>query len=176
LLTPPRSRIVVAGDVQTGSKLREDSRWKALGEDIGILRAGGYVKDLDMTESNLIADEVEINLYVLRALMLDWVAGHVDGADVITEDHCSSAERSVKLQKELAKPGSLSHGICNSTILGLGTGAGEGRLAFGGRGNEVGTEEHCITGCGFASVRADGPVSIGVDNQIVNTGRAEVQA
>jgi hypothetical protein len=53
------------------------------------------VKGLDMTESNLIAHKVEINLNVLRALMLDWVAGHVDGADVITEDHCSSVERSV---------------------------------------------------------------------------------
>jgi hypothetical protein len=34
------------------------------------------VEDLDLSKSNLIAHKVEINLNMLRALMLNRVAGH----------------------------------------------------------------------------------------------------
>jgi hypothetical protein len=50
------------------------------------------MQNFDMAKSNMFADEVEINLDVLRALVLNVVAGHVDGTDVITEYHCSAAK------------------------------------------------------------------------------------
>jgi hypothetical protein len=55
--------------------------------------------DFDMAKSNVFTDEVEIDLDVLRALVLNWVAGHVDGADVVTKDHCGPAEGGVELKK-----------------------------------------------------------------------------
>jgi hypothetical protein len=124
------------------------------------------VKNLYMAKSNLITDKMEINLNMLRALMLYWVAGHVDSADVVAENHRSSMERGVELQQELAKPGSLSHSIGDCMILGLSTRAGDCRLAFGGLGDEVSTEEHCVTRCGFASFGAASPVGIGIDDKI----------
>jgi hypothetical protein len=142
MLTPLCSRIVVAGDVYTRPKLCEDSLWKTLGEDISKLPTGRHVKNLYMAKSNLIADKMEINLNMLRALMLYWVAGHVDGADVVAENHRSSMERGVELQQELVKPGSLSHSIGDCMILGLSAREGDCRLAFGGPGDEVSTEEH----------------------------------
>jgi hypothetical protein len=129
-----------------------------------------------MAKSNLIADKMEINLNMLRELMLYWVAGHVDGADVVAENHRSSMERGVELQQELAKPGSLGHSIGDCMILGLRAGVGDRRLAFGGPGDEVGAEEHCITRCGFASVGAASPVGIEVGDKILNAGQAQVQA
>jgi hypothetical protein len=48
--------------------------------------------DFDMAKSDIITDEVEIDLDVLRVLVLNWVAGHVDGADVVTKDHCGTTE------------------------------------------------------------------------------------
>jgi hypothetical protein len=64
-------RIVVASDVENGRKLREDQRWKAFGEDVGVLTSCGNMQDFDMTEGNMFADEVEINLDVLRVLMMN---------------------------------------------------------------------------------------------------------
>jgi hypothetical protein len=134
------------------------------------------MENLYMSKSNLITDKVEINLNMLRALMLDGVAGHVDGADVVTENHRSSAERGVEFQEELAEPGSLGHSIGDCTVLGLGARVGDRRLAFGGPGYKVGAEEHCISRCGFASVGAANPVGIRVDDKILNAGRAQMQA
>ena len=40
--------------------------------------------DTDITNSNTLPNEVEIDLDVLGALMLDGVGGHVDSVDIIT--------------------------------------------------------------------------------------------
>jgi hypothetical protein len=64
-----------------------------------------------MAKSDVFTDEVEIDLDVLRALVLNWVAGHVDGVDVVTKDHCGTAEGGVKLKKELAEP------VASATVL-----------------------------------------------------------
>jgi hypothetical protein len=42
------------------------------------------MKDANITTSNTFPHEVEVNLYVLRTLMLNRVGGHVDCADVVT--------------------------------------------------------------------------------------------
>jgi hypothetical protein len=132
------------------------------------------VEDLDLSKSNLIAHKVEINLNMLRALVLNGIAGHVDRLDVVAEDYCSAAKRGMKLHQELAKPGSLGYSIGDCTILCFCTGAGDRRLALGGPGDEIGAEEHRITRSGFASLEAASPVSIGVDNQVLHTGRTQV--
>jgi hypothetical protein len=54
--------------------------------------------DFDMAKSDVFTDEVGIDLDVLRALVLNWVTGHVDGADVVTKDHCGTAEEGVELK------------------------------------------------------------------------------
>jgi hypothetical protein len=42
------------------------------------------MKNTDITKSNPFPDEVEINFHMFGALMLDWVLGHADGADIVT--------------------------------------------------------------------------------------------
>jgi hypothetical protein len=44
------------------------------------------MEDADLTDGNLLSDEIKINLHMLRALMLNGVDGEVHDADVIVVD------------------------------------------------------------------------------------------
>jgi hypothetical protein len=41
---------------------------------------------VDLTDSNLLSDEMKINLHMLRALMLNKVGGEVHNTDVVAVD------------------------------------------------------------------------------------------
>jgi hypothetical protein len=57
------------------------------------------MKDTNITNSDLLTNEVEINLNVLYALVLYEVGGEVDDADVVTIDKCALGQRTMKLLK-----------------------------------------------------------------------------
>jgi hypothetical protein len=44
------------------------------------------VEDTNITDDNVLADKVKINLNMLGALVLNGVGGEVDGADVVVVD------------------------------------------------------------------------------------------
>jgi hypothetical protein len=44
------------------------------------------VQDADITDGNMFLDEVEVDLDLLYALVLNEIGGEVDGADVVTVD------------------------------------------------------------------------------------------
>jgi hypothetical protein len=48
------------------------------------------MEDADLTDGNLLSDEMKINLHMLRALMLNGVGGEVQNADVITVDESAA--------------------------------------------------------------------------------------
>jgi hypothetical protein len=73
LLTRPHSLIVDTTDVQAGSELSEDCRWKPFGEDVCILGGCRHMEGTDITESHSIPVKVQINLNMLGSLMLDEV-------------------------------------------------------------------------------------------------------
>jgi len=112
-------------------KIDEHRGRKSLGEDIGELRCRRYVKDPDVSNGNPLTDEVEINLNMLRALVLDGVGGEVHGADVVAVDEGASTERLVELEEELAQPGRLGHAVSHGAVLSLSTRAGDHGLPFG---------------------------------------------
>lgn len=74
---------------------------------------------------------MKIDVDVLRALMFNGVVGHVDDTDVVTEDHCSTAEGSMELKYKLPEPCDLSHSVGNGAVLSFGTGAGDSHLSLG---------------------------------------------
>jgi hypothetical protein len=45
------------------------------------------MKNLGLSKCDAIPDEVQVNLDVLRPLMMDRVRRHVHGADVVAVDH-----------------------------------------------------------------------------------------
>jgi len=88
------------------------------------------MQDTNITNGDTLSDEVEINLDVLRALMLHWVGGHVHSADVVAVDQRSAVKGSVELRQELAQLGCLGNAIRHCAILSFSTGSGDGVLAL----------------------------------------------
>jgi hypothetical protein len=46
------------------------------------------VEDTNVPDNNTLTDKVEINLNMLRALVLDRVGGEIDGVGVVAVDQC----------------------------------------------------------------------------------------
>jgi hypothetical protein len=129
LTPPPRSHNSVTTDVENGPKLIKHRGWETLREDIGELRCHQDMENADLTDGNILFDEMKINLHMLRVLMLNGVGEEVHDADVVAVD--GSRWRSQELIQELAQPGGLSHIIGDGTVLGFGAGAGDDILSLG---------------------------------------------
>jgi hypothetical protein len=91
---------------------------------------------------------VQVDLHVLRALTLHRIGGEVDRADVVAVDECGALKGVVD---QLAQPGGLCHVVGHDVVLGLCARAGDDELTLGDPGDEVGVQEHSITGCGGES-------------------------
>ena len=52
--------------------------------------------------SNPVANEVQVDLHMLRPLMLNGVGGEIHGADVVAVDERALGERAVELCQELS--------------------------------------------------------------------------
>jgi hypothetical protein len=83
-------------DVESGAKLREEWRRHALGEDIDELRSHRDVQNVKFPNSDLVTNEVVINIDMLRALMLNQVRRQVDGTDIVEIDKCDAVQRGVQ--------------------------------------------------------------------------------
>jgi hypothetical protein len=73
-------------DVETGLKLIKHRGGETFHEDVGELRYRWDMEDADLTNDNLLSDEIKINLHMLRALMLNEVGEELHGADVVAVD------------------------------------------------------------------------------------------
>jgi hypothetical protein len=60
--------------------------------------------------------KLEVDLHVLRALMLHRIGGEVDRTDIVAVDECG-ARGAVELLQQLTKPGCLGHTIGHNAIL-----------------------------------------------------------
>jgi hypothetical protein len=85
-------------------------------DDVGTCRT-------QRSPTTTLADEVEVNLNMLRALILNRVGGHVDGADVVTIYQCGTVKSSTKLLKELTQPCRLGDSVSHCAILSFSTGS-----------------------------------------------------
>jgi hypothetical protein len=124
----------------------------------------------------MLVDEVEINLDMLGALVLNEVGGEVDGADIVTVDQSGPRQGTVQLHKQLTKPTRLCHAIGHDVVLYLSARMRDDVLTLRGPGDEVVTQEHRIARSGPASVGTTGPVSFCVDDEIQRRGTVKKQA
>jgi len=86
-LIPARSRSGRITDAKTGPKLSEQWSWKALRHDVRELVRGRHMEDPDLTQGHLLTDEVDVNLDVLRATMMNRIDYHVDCTNVVAIDN-----------------------------------------------------------------------------------------
>ena len=56
----------------------------------------------NIADCDPVAHEVQVNLHVLRPLMLDGVGGEIHGTDVVAVDEHALGERAVELRQELS--------------------------------------------------------------------------
>jgi hypothetical protein len=80
-------------------------------------------------------DEVEVDLDMLGALMLNMVGGEVDDAKVVIVDESALRQRGMELLEELSKPTSFGHIVCHGAVLSLGARMGDDVLSLGGPGD-----------------------------------------
>jgi hypothetical protein len=76
-----------------------NSKNKILCEDVCELGYCRYVQDTDITDGHTFPHKVEVDLDMLRALVLNGVGGEVDGVDVIAVDKGALRQQSMKLLK-----------------------------------------------------------------------------
>ena len=91
----------------------------------------------NIADSDSVAHEVQVDLQMLRPLMLNGVGGEIHGADVVTVDERALGERAMELRQELSKPGHLRHAVSDSTVLRLDTGTGDNWPPLGRPGDKV---------------------------------------
>jgi hypothetical protein len=75
---------------------------------------------------------VQVDLHVLRALMLHEIGGEVDRVDVVTIDGGGTL-KGLELLEKLAQPGGLCHAVDHNAVLSLCARAGDDRLPLGGQ-------------------------------------------
>jgi hypothetical protein len=75
---------------------------KTLGEDVGVLRCCRDMDNSNVTEGDLLSNEVEIDLNMFCPLMLHRVAREIYSTNVVTIDQSSMAGRVLKLEKQLS--------------------------------------------------------------------------
>ena len=56
----------------------------------------------NIADCDPVAHKVQVNLHVLRPLMLDGVGGEIHGAGVVAVDERALGERAVELRQELS--------------------------------------------------------------------------
>jgi hypothetical protein len=73
------------------------------------------MKNPHIPDGDTLTNEVEVELDMLRVLMLDGVSGEVHGADVVTIDKGAPRQRTVRLLKQLTKPRRLSDVVSHNS-------------------------------------------------------------
>ena len=85
--TPPQPQLAT-GYVEAGAKLREGRGGQSLGEDVSKLGGGRDMENPNIADCDPVAHEVQVDLHMLRPLMLDGVGGEIHGTDVVAVDVC----------------------------------------------------------------------------------------
>jgi hypothetical protein len=124
------------------------------------------VENTNIADKDTLADEVDVDLHMLHALMLHELGGEVDRANVVAVDEGGTREGVVELMKKLTELGNLGHVIGLSVILGLSAGVRYDELPLRGPGDEVGIDEDDIAEGGPTRVGAADLINTGVDHQL----------
>jgi hypothetical protein len=118
--TPPTVETLATTNVETGPKIQKYRSRQTLREDVHELGGHRNVQDANITDGNMFSDEVNVDLDMLRTLVLNRVGGGVDDAYVVTVDESALGQRSMELLEELLEPTSFSHAVGPGTIHSLG--------------------------------------------------------
>ena len=60
------------------------------------------MKDPNIADNDPVTNEMQVDLHMLRSLMLNGVGGEIHGTDVVAVDERALGERAMKLSQELS--------------------------------------------------------------------------
>ena len=60
------------------------------------------MEDPNIADSDPVANEVQVDLHMLRPLMLNEIGGEIHSANVVAVDECALGKRPVELRQELS--------------------------------------------------------------------------
>jgi hypothetical protein len=120
------------------------------------------MQDTDLAKRHLLSNKVYVDLDVLGATMLNRIRRHVDGTNIVAENHSRSRKRMMELAKKLTYPATLGNGMSNGPVFRLSTRPGDRRLSLRRPGDQVITEIDAISGCRASSIRATSPIRVRV--------------
>jgi hypothetical protein len=143
--------------------------------NVGELRSHQDMEDTNIIDGKTLTYEVEINLNMLGALMLDRVGGQVDGTDVVAGDKSGPRQGAVQLHEQLKKLARLHHTVGHGTVLCLSAWMRDDVLALRGQRNEVVAQEHSVAWSGLMSILTTGLVNVSVDDEVRRRGMVEKQ-
>jgi hypothetical protein len=95
------------------------------------------MEDPNLSQSHLLTDEVDVDLDVLRAAMMNWVGCHVDSTNIVSKNNSRRRNRDVKFLEKLPQPAAFGHNMCHGPVLSLSAGAGDCGLSLGCPRDEV---------------------------------------
>ena len=78
------------------------------------------MKNMNFSQGNLLADEMDVNLNILRSSMMDRIGYHIDNINIVTINEHSLGEGNMKLVW-LSHPTTFSNSMGNGPILSLST-------------------------------------------------------
>jgi len=111
------SRNVGRDDIQTRPELNKHRSRQTLGEDVGELRCGWHMQNTYISSTDTLADEMEINLHMLRALMLNRIWRQVDSTHIVAIDKGAAGERLMEFMNKLMDPTSFGDAISDGSDL-----------------------------------------------------------
>jgi hypothetical protein len=131
----------------------------------------------NLSQGKLVADEVNVDLDVVCATMVDMISSHIDNANIVAVavHDGGRGNRRTKLLDELTKSTTLDYDMSNRAVLNLSTRTGHRRLALGGPRDQIVAEEDVVAGCRALGIWTTCPVRVGVCGERVNQPRAEVE-
>jgi hypothetical protein len=90
MVNTPRSRDVACRHAKTGTKLLENVRRQPFCHNISELLSSWYLQNPYVAEGHTLVDEVDVQLNVLGAMMMNGVGRYVDGGDIVAVDQCGA--------------------------------------------------------------------------------------
>lgn len=84
-------------DAQAGPKLLKRRGWEPFGHDVGELLRRRDMKNTQLSQSNLLAHEMDVELDVLRASMMNWICRHIHRGDVVAIHHSGHGQGRTEL-------------------------------------------------------------------------------
>jgi hypothetical protein len=79
------------------------------------------MENSNFAESHLFLNEVDVDLDVLRATVLNWIGRHVYATHIVAVDYRRCFHREVQVLEELAQPATLGDNMSHRSIFSLST-------------------------------------------------------